>query len=169
MRCIILRSPRCDTLVLKLHAQVSHRNKKWRTRTFVTSVPEIYDANFICSQCKVGQKKCIHFEIRNESSLETNADNAAEALNFDTSKVELSRAQCSHIATFICTLGHHLKERQTQTHYILTDEETPFRSWCPTIQRICHADPYLGVSEKGLFSSGGINLKNLKDVKVKEQ
>jgi hypothetical protein len=42
-------------------------------------------------------------------------------------KIELSGAQCSHIATFIFTLGNHLKERQTQTHYILTEKETAFK------------------------------------------
>jgi hypothetical protein len=52
----------------------------------------------------------------------------------------------------------------------LTEKETAFKGWCLITQRICHADPYLVVSEKkAQFSSGGINLKNLKDMKVKEQ
>jgi hypothetical protein len=72
---------------------------------------------------KIGRKDIFKPTTRNESLNQIINDNGVRVVNFATSK-NLSRVQCSHITTFINTLGLHMKGRQThnQTDHILIDK-----------------------------------------------
>jgi hypothetical protein len=55
---------------------------------------------------KAEREDVFKLPIRNESLNEIRNDNGVRVVNFATSKISLSKVQCSHIATFINILGH---------------------------------------------------------------
>jgi hypothetical protein len=61
--------------------------------------------NFIS---KVGREDIFNPAIGNKSLHEISNDNGVRIVNFATSKVLLSREQCSNILTFINLLGHFI-------------------------------------------------------------
>jgi hypothetical protein len=61
---------------------------------------------------KIGRGDIFKPTVGNESLHEISNDNGVRVVNFVTSK-NLSKAQCSHIITFINLLGHLLMERLT--------------------------------------------------------
>jgi hypothetical protein len=54
---------------------------------------------------KVGREDIFKPTIGNVSLHEISNDNGVRVVNFATSKISLSKVQCSHIATFINILG----------------------------------------------------------------
>jgi hypothetical protein len=80
----------------------------------IRSIPEIPHKNSVKRfQGKSKGRRYFKLAIRNESLHKINNDNGVRVVNCATSKIYLSRVQCSHIATFINTLGLLVKGKCT--------------------------------------------------------
>jgi hypothetical protein len=114
MLYIILRCRWCDIIVLNVHAPTEDKidNNKDRFYKELEQVfnkfPKYHTNILLDFNAKVGEVDIFKPTTGNESLHEISNGNRVQVVNFTISK-NLSKVQCSHIMTFINSLGHTTK------------------------------------------------------------
>jgi hypothetical protein len=120
MSYLILRGRWCDIIVLNVHAPTEDKIDGIKDR-FYDELGQVFDqfpkhpikimlGDF---NVKVCREDIFKPTIGNQSLHQISNDNGVRVLNCATFKFSLSKVRCSHIVTFMNSLGHLLMERHT--------------------------------------------------------
>jgi exonuclease III len=120
MSYIILRGRWCDIIVLNVHAPTEDKSDDVKDR-FYEQLERVFDKfpNYHMKillgdfNVKVSREDISKPTNGNDSLHQISNDNEVRVVNFARPKILKSKVRCSHIVTFINSLGHLLMERRT--------------------------------------------------------